>query len=163
MMSAPKYPVMRPYSEADAADTLAIFIDAVTVTAAAHYSVEQVLAWARPEKRDLAEWHVSMAGRESFVALVAGRVAGFSDLGERGHIDMLFVHPGFQRRGVGRALLGEAERRARHAHETKLTADVSVSARPLFEACGFAVARELHPVRHGVRFLNYRMCKTLKA
>ena len=40
--------VIRPYGEADAAATLAIFLAAITETAAADYSPEQIQAWARP-------------------------------------------------------------------------------------------------------------------
>jgi len=44
------------------------------------------------------------------VALVEDRIVGFS-LVRNGHIDMLFVDPGVQARGVGRALLAGAEAR----------------------------------------------------
>jgi putative acetyltransferase len=42
------------------------------------------------------------------VALAGGRIVGFS-LVRDGHIDMLFVDPGAQARGVGKALLAGAE------------------------------------------------------
>ncbi|WP_258065505.1 hypothetical protein [Rathayibacter tritici] len=42
---------IRPYLECDAADTLAVFLAAVTETAAADYSPEQITAWAG--RRDL--------------------------------------------------------------------------------------------------------------
>ncbi|MBL8691647.1 MAG: GNAT family N-acetyltransferase [Rhodospirillaceae bacterium] len=42
------------------------------------------------------------------VAERAGRVVGFSMVRDR-HIDMLFVDPGAQARGIGKALLADAE------------------------------------------------------
>lgn len=161
MTSVPEEPSVRPYTETDAAPTLAIFIDAITITAATDYSPEQVQAWARPEDRDAVSWHLSMSGRSSFVATVDDEVAGFSDIDDHGFIDMMFVAPRHQRRGVARALLVEAERRARERGATSLTADVSITARPFFERAGFSVEREQHPVRQGVRLVNFRMSRSL--
>jgi hypothetical protein len=42
-------------------------------------------------------------------AEVEARIAGFSDLAPDGHVDMLYVDPDFQRRGVARALLEHIE------------------------------------------------------
>lgn len=161
MTNVPKSPSVRPYMETDAAATLAIFIDAITITAAVDYSPEQVQAWARPEDRDAVSWHLSMSDRSSFVATVDNEVAGFSDVDEHGYIHMLFVAPRHQRTGVARALLTEAERRARAHGGGILTADVSITARPFFERSGFVVEREQYPVRQGVRLVNYRMSRTL--
>jgi hypothetical protein len=64
--SAPPHAVViRPYVPADAAATLAIFLAAVTETAAADYSPEQIQAWARPQERELSTWHRSMNARNS--------------------------------------------------------------------------------------------------
>ena len=97
--------VSRPYGHADAADTLVIFLAAVTETASADYSPEQIQAWARPEARDLPTWHASMQERNSYVATVDGAPAGFSDVNSAGYIDMLFVAPRYQRQGVARQLI----------------------------------------------------------
>jgi len=153
--------VIRPYGHEDAADTLAIFLAAVMETAAADYSPEQILAWARPECRDLATWHSVMLERNSFVATVAGAAAGFSDVDSDGHIDMMFVAPRFLRQGVARQLLAHVEASARAQQATELTADVSITARQFFERHGFAVEAEQHPVIAGVQLTNYRMRKSL--
>src|SRR5699024_6596315 len=42
---------IRPYRSADAAGTLAVFLAAITQTASADYSREQIAAWARPGSR----------------------------------------------------------------------------------------------------------------
>ena len=149
--------VIRPYGQADAADTLAVFLAAVTVTAAADYSPEQVQAWARPEARDLSTWHASMQRRNSYVAIVDGGLAGFSDLGPEGYIDMLFVAPRHQRRGVARQLIGYVEALAHLAQLEELTANVSITARPFFEDYGFTAETEQQPVMAGVKLTNYRM------
>ncbi|WP_104190499.1 GNAT family N-acetyltransferase [Cryobacterium sp. Y82] len=153
--------VIRPYGQADAADTLAIFLAAVTETAAADYSPEQIQAWARPEERDLPTWHASMQERNSYVATVDGAPAGFSDVNPAGYIDMLFVAPRYQRQGLARQLIGRVEVHARQAQLTELIADVSITARPFFERHGFTVEVEQHPVMGGVSLTNYKMKKKL--
>lgn len=152
---------IRAYRSADAEPTLRIFGDAITVTAAADYTPEQVAAWARPERRGITEWDRSMLNRDSVVALVAGHIAGFSDVDDKGHIHMLFTAPGFARHGVARALMTFLEDRARRRPANQLTADVSITARVFFEAMGFRVVAEQRPVIDGVPLINYRMTKDL--
>ena len=152
---------IRPYRHADAADTLAIFLTAVTETAAADYSPEQIHAWARPEARELSTWNATMQERNSYVATTNGSPVGFSDVSPTGYIDMLFVAPRYQRRGVARRLIGHAEAHARRAQLAELTADVSITSRPFFERCGFTVEAEQHPVKTGVQLTNYKMKKDL--
>jgi quinol monooxygenase YgiN/GNAT superfamily N-acetyltransferase len=153
--------VIRPYTSADAADTLAIFLAAVTETAAADYSPEQIQAWARPEARELSAWHAAMRKRNSYVATVDGEPAGFSDVNSEGYIDMMFVAPGRLRQGVARQLIAHVEAHARREQLTGLTADVSITARPFFESYGFTVEAEQHPVKAGVQLMNYKMRKSL--
>ena len=76
-------------------------------------------------------------------------------------IDMLFVAPQFQRRGVARQPIRHVETHARSVQVTELTADVSITARPFFERHGFTAETEQHPVRGGVPLTNYRMKKKL--
>ena len=154
--------VIRSYGQADAADTLAVFLAAVTETAAADYTPEQVRAWARPETRDLTTWHASMQGRNSYVAIVDGALAGFSDVSPEGYIDMLFVAPRHQRRGVARQLVAYGEAHARRAQLAGLTANVSITARPFFERYGFTAEAEQQPVMAGVQLTNYRMKMNLR-
>ncbi|MDY7529240.1 MULTISPECIES: GNAT family N-acetyltransferase [unclassified Cryobacterium] len=153
--------VIRPYGHADAADTLAIFLAAVTETAAADYSPEQIQAWARPEARELSTWHTAMQARNSYVATVHGVPAGFSDVDSEGYIDMMFVAPRYLGRGVARQLIGHAEARASQEHLTELTADVSITARPVFERSGFTVEAEQHSMTAGVQLTNFKMKKKL--
>ncbi|WP_243400222.1 GNAT family N-acetyltransferase [Arthrobacter glacialis] len=152
---------IRSYRLADAADTMAIFLAAVTETAAADYSPEQIQAWARPEARELSTWHAAMNARNSYVATVDGEPAGFSDVDSQGYIDMMFVSPRFLRLGVARHLLAHVEAHARAERLAELTADVSITARPFFERYGFIVEAKQHPVMVGVKLTNYAMKKNL--
>lgn len=152
---------IRPYRLSDAADTLVIFLAAVTETAAADYTPEQIQAWARPETRELSTWHAAMHQRNCYVATVDGEPAGFSDVNTQGYIDMMFVAPRYLRIGVARQLLGHVEAQAREESLAELTANVSITARPFFERHGFTVQAEQHPVMAGVQLTNHAMKKSL--
>src|SRR5699024_2225824 len=54
---------IRPYRSADAAGTLAVFLAAITRTASADCSREQIAAWARPGSRTVPEWDREMQAR----------------------------------------------------------------------------------------------------
>ncbi|MGW8484676.1 GNAT family N-acetyltransferase [Microbacterium sp. NPDC055903] len=152
---------IRPYRREDAEATLAVFFDAIMVTAAEHYTAAQREAWARPGRRDLVSWDAAMQGRAAIVAVVEDEVAGFSDVSGTGYIDMMFVSPAHARRGVALALLTAIEETAHRSGVSRLTSDVSLTARGFFERFGFAVEKEQHPVIDGVQMTNFRMVKAL--
>ncbi|NYF17870.1 putative acetyltransferase [Microbacterium sp. AK009] len=153
---------VRPYRSDDAAATLAVFLDAVTVTAAADYSPEQIAAWARPEERSVADWDAGRRGSNTFVALVDDEVAGFADVDSSGYVDMMFVASRHAGRGVATKLLVALEEEARALGATSLSANVSITARPFFARRGFIVRAEQRPVRAGVELVNFRMVKPLE-
>lgn len=152
---------VRAYDPADAPGTLALFLAAVTETASADYTVEQIDAWADREGRDLGRWDAAMRARGAFVAEIGAELAGFSDVGPDGYVDMMFVAPRFLRRGVARTLLVHGEALARGRGALELSADVSITARPFFESQGFVVEAQQSPVRRGVALTNFRMTKPL--
>lgn len=153
--------VIRPYRSSDASATLQVFLDAVTRTASADYSPEQIEAWARREDRDPGDWDRARSARATVVAVVGGEVAGFSDVDAEGWIDMLFVSPEHGRRGVAAALLAHVESLAREERAVALGTDASLTAQPFFERHGFVVVERRHPVRRGVVLVNHRMRKPL--
>ncbi|NMM24857.1 MAG: GNAT family N-acetyltransferase [Phycicoccus sp.] len=82
--------------------------------------------------------------------------------GPDGYVDMMFVSPRHQRRGVARQLLAHVEAHARSEGIPALSADVSITARPFFERHGFTVEAEQHPVKAGVELTNDKMRRELR-
>ncbi|WP_183693213.1 GNAT family N-acetyltransferase [Rhizobium leguminosarum] len=87
---------------------------------------------------------------EIFVAELAGEIAGWGAReGERNYVSDLWVHPDFQGRGVGRALLLHlcelmaAERLATVPVDTHARNERAIR---LYERCGFSI------IWHGVEF-----------
>lgn len=161
MTPTPDHVTVRQHLATDAPATLTVFLDAVTVTASADYSPEQVAAWSAPQERNLEDWHSARTDLGTVVALVDGEVAGFSDVSAEGYIHMMFVSPRYGRRGVASALLAEVEARARALTAPALSTNASITARPFFEQHGFMVTTEQRPLTRGVSMTNYRMVKHL--
>ncbi len=55
----------------------------------------------------------------------------------------------------------EAERRAREAGARELTANVNITARPVFERCGFVATHTQQVARGDVTLANFRMGKVV--
>ena len=102
-----------------------------------------------------------MQARGSFVAVLTGEMVGFSDVSRAGYIGAMFVSPSMVG-AVSAATVTTAER-ARKWGARRLSADVSITARPFFERHGFVEIAERHPLIAGVRLTNFYMTKPLIA
>jgi putative acetyltransferase len=132
---------LRAYAAGDAEVTLVIFLRAVRETARAHYSPEQVAAWAA-DSGDLDSWAAARAAAHTQLAIIHGHVAGFTDLDDYGYIDMLFVDPDFGRQGIASGLLASMVALARQRGLPALTTFASLTSRPVFERQGFVIMDE---------------------
>lgn len=152
--------ILRAYDESDAEATLRVFLRAVRVTASKDYSPEQIAAWGSDDI-SLDVWAVKRLQTDTVVAVEGDEVLGFSDVDDRGYVDMMFVDPAVTRRGVASALLDHVTRMAREHGAVELTTYASLTARPFFEKHGFVVVEERHPVLRGVSLTNFSMRKPL--
>jgi putative acetyltransferase len=124
------------------------------------YSVAQVAAWA-PDDTDMDRFVARYGAKPTFVAEIGGAIAGFIDVEPDGHIDRLFVHPDFQRRGVANTLIEYVVDYARSNHQTRLFVEASITARSSFERQGFQVVSDQIVEFNGERFRNYRLERLL--
>lgn len=131
---------LRPYLPADAERCAAIFRASVEELASEDYSADQCAAWAARADNSAA-FAKRLAAALTLMALVDGEPAGFASLEGADTIDMLYVDPGFARRGVGAALIDALVRLAAARGAKTLASEVSDTARPLFERQGFQAQR----------------------
>jgi putative acetyltransferase len=148
--------VIRTYEAVDAANLMRLFQASVRHIASRDYTAAQLRAWA-PDIMDEGKFGPRRESKATWVAEVDGRIAGFSDLEPDGHIDSLYVHPDFQRRGVARALLRHVEETARAMDLRRLYTEASITARPAFEAVGFRVIVPQAITMRGEAMTIYRM------
>ncbi|SPJ33784.1 GNAT family N-acetyltransferase [Kushneria phyllosphaerae] len=152
---------IRDYRTGDADTTLTIFQRAVREVAARDYTPAEIEAWAGHIDRNV--WANSLERQFTWIATRGNTPAGFASLTDYGHLDMLFVSPDHQRRGVASALLMTAEQAVRQRGMNRMTTEASLTALPFFKARGFEVVRAQEMKRCGEVLRNFRMEKYLKA
>jgi len=89
------------------------------------------------------------------------KMVGFASLNHGKYVDVMYVHKDFQRQGIAQKLYTTLEDEARRLERTFVTADVSKTAKPFFEANGFKVIAEQIQIRTEVEIPNYNMKKDL--
>lgn len=151
---------IRPYRTDDGPALLALFRASVHVLGLRHYTPAQVAAWA-PDDLDEARFLARRAAHQTFVAESDGQITGFADLEPDGHIDMFYLQPDFQGRGLATTLYCKIEQTARQQALRRLTVDASLGARPVFEHWGFTTLAEQQVERSGQVLVNFRMEKEI--
>lgn len=139
-----------------------IFHESVRQTARGDYTEEQVRAWS-PEALPASHWRKRTAELEVRVAVIGKKIVGFIGFSRSGYVDLLFVKPGFTRRGIARRLLTAAEEILRRAGVKSSWTEASMTARPFFRKMGYALVREQTVLCNGVELCNARMEKDLTA
>lgn len=77
------------------------------------------------------------------------------DIDKTGYLDRLFVHLGYQRKGIATAICNRLE----SAVQENIVTHASITARPFFEKRGYKVAREQQVERQGIFLTNFVMIK----
>jgi putative acetyltransferase len=153
-------PVIRRYESGDVHSQIEIYQRAIHVLAAPFYNKAQLDARA-PAVMDPAKWHARVSPQKTFIAECDGRAGAFIAWDWTGHIDFMFTHPMFTRRGLARASYGAAEEMIRQHGAPRLFAEVSLAATPFFESCGFVAEREQEVDCRRQRLRQFIMSKTL--
>ena len=151
---------VRPYRHEDAGQIAVLFRDTVRTVNLADYTQAQVEAWA-PAEAYPDRWDAKLGGRATFVAAARDEVVGFADVEPDGHLDHLFVHHRYQRRGIATALHAAVEAAARQAGAGRLFTEASITARPFFLRTGYVELRCQTVTVRGVDLTNFVMEKPL--
>ena len=86
-------------------------------------------------------------------------IVGFAEFEPSGYIDCFYVHHEYQGKGVGSALMVSIFGKAEQDDIKRIFAEVSITARPFFEAKGFKVVKEQTVTLRGVQLTNFVMEK----
>ncbi len=159
-ISAPSM-IVRPYRPEEIASLARLFTETVRSIVTTDYSEEQLAAWA-PDPPDIADWRRRLSGLTTFVSESDCEIAGFVTLESNGHLDYLYVHRRFQRKGIASALCLRVEQEALSLGIWRLFTEASITARPFFERAGYRVIAPQTVERAGIPLTNYRMEKFLE-
>jgi putative acetyltransferase len=153
-------PSLRPYLDSDLPSLSEIRFAAIEELTGEDYDETQRQAWASLADDDQAFAETLEKGL-TLVAQIGGEPVGFITLHDDGVIDQLYVHPAVARTGVATALCEAIERQAAAHGIAILVADVSDTAKTLFEARGYRVDRRQTIEIDGQWLGNTRMKKVL--
>ncbi|APE42168.1 hypothetical protein BOO69_01150 [Sulfitobacter alexandrii] len=122
------------------------------------YTEAQRAAWL-PAPNTGPDWTARLAAQRVWVAVANGVPAGFITLAGEDYIDLAFVAPRSQGKGVFRALYAPLEAAARG--QPRLRTHASLMAQPAFLALGFHVIRHESVCRAGEVLRRAEMEKLL--
>ncbi|MPY24662.1 GNAT family N-acetyltransferase [Shewanella sp. YLB-07] len=149
---------IRDYQEEDCHELWELFYNTIHFVNIKDYSKSQVEAWASKEiKRS--DWCSVLTKNNPFLAIVDGKVAGYSDLQSDGLIDHFYCNHEYQGKGVGSALMQYIFDESTSRGLSKLYAHVSMTAKPFFESFGFQIVAEQKVNVRGEKLTNYLMEK----
>src|ERR1700759_3122037 len=157
--SFPK-PALRPFLAADAPVLAAIFVAAIEELTGEDYGEAQREAWAGVAD-DEQQFGRRLAGELTLVATLRNSPVGFASLKGADHIDMLYVHPGAVRQGVGATLCEALEKLAGARGTKSLTVDASDNAQGFFARRGYVAKQRNSVTVNGEWLANTTMQKTL--
>lgn len=153
--------LIKAYEEKDAPFLAAIFFNTIHHINSKDYSPEQINAWAPKSSLEKEGWIKKWKTLPPIVATLDHKIVGFAELEDNGHIDCFYCHYEYQGHGVGSALMKSIEDKARKNRINKLFAEVSITARPFFEAKGFVVVKEQSVNIRGAMLTNFVMEKSI--
>ena len=110
----------------------------------------------------MGQWTARLAQKNPFVAVADGEIVGMAEIEPDGFIDYFYIHPSWQRKGIGTALLATLEAEAGALRVRQIYADVSVTAEAFFLSQGFFVIEAKSNLILGHPAPNFRMQKKLK-
>lgn len=142
---------IRDAKEADVEEIMQVHLDCIQKICCHHYSQHQVENWMR--RQSLQRYTSFIKQSNDFVVVLAkDSVVGFGHMGKVGkevagkfssQVDFevygFYVSPSVLRKGVGKQLYGELERRALEQGGHGIGVVSTLNAIPFYEACGFEV------------------------
>lgn len=154
--------IIRRYLHGEEAAIWQVYFRATHESNARDYHRDLLNRWA-PQDLDPVEWAHRLQSKNPFVALSESQIVGMAELDDTGFIDYFYVHPDYQRQGVGSALLSTLETEARDKNLVALAANVSLTAKAFFEFRGFTVVEARTQTIIGHPAPNFGMRKLLRA
>ena len=153
---------VREATSGDASAVLALHREAILARGPGAYDGDQVAAWA--ERDDPSRYPIGDPNHEFVVCEVDDEVIAFGDLdAESGEIVGVYVHPEYDRRGVGTAVLERLETAAADRGHGRVELTASKNAVGFYERRGYERLEEVrHTTTDGVELDCVRMGKRLQ-
>lgn len=137
-----------------------LFVDTVSTICQSDYNQQQIQVWTASIKNK-ERWLGIVIQQFLLVAEHNGEIVGFASLDKGNYVDMLYIHKAMQRQRIAHKLYMAIETEAKNQGQTRLIAEVSITAKPFFEKVGFSVIKEQRVERAGIALSNFKMEKQI--
>ena len=152
--------IVRKFKLGDEYKLWKLFYNTVHHINSQDYESGQIEAWA-PSNLDANFIAQKYQEINPFVVHLGSKIIAYADIQADGYIDHFYCHHKYQGIGVGRLLFTALEKNAKQNRIEKMYSNVSITARPFFEAMGFAVEKEQRLTMGDQQLKNYRMVRTI--
>jgi len=154
--------LVRPAIDADAETAVDVLRRTITeVCIADHQNDTPTLErWLRNKTPERFRRWLSTPNNFVAVAVVQETICGVGAIRRSGDLDLCYVHPAWQRHGIGRALLLAMESQAHEWRVRTLRLISTETARAFYERHGYVFLPEESAPGYGVLY-DYRYTKTL--
>ena len=149
---------VRKFRKGEEKELWKLFYNTVHSVNIQDYNENQTAAWA-PDDLDINIAIQKFREIDPFVVTKEGKIIGYADIQSDGYIDHFYCHHEFQGQGVGSRLFAALEKEARENGILEMYSNVSITARPFFEAMGFLVEKEQILQMGNQKLKNYRMVR----
>ena len=152
---------IREYCDSDIKNISTLFFETVHAVNSKDYNEKQIKAWAPqvyPDDYWRERWDENC---RVIVAEKDDQIVGFAEFRSSGEVDCFYVHHQHQGIGVGTLMWSWIAKEAIRYNLDKLFADVSLTARPFFEAKGLKVVRAQTKQYGGEEFKQFYMEKKI--
>lgn len=148
---------LRPAKISDLDELQELFVNTIESVCNQDYDPIQRKAWTSSvENKE--RWTSIISNQLVIVAEIQDKIVGFITLKDGIHVDLLYVHKDFQRKGIAQSLYSKIESKA---ESNILTSDVSITAIPFFEKNGFKIVERQAVKRKDTSLVNFKMNKLL--
>ena len=148
-------------SEKDITEIMNLFRSTILNVNTKDYTIEEAEDWASCGD-NIERWKELLSSNRFIGAFdKQGSLVGFSSMNEEGYLHSMFVHKDRQGKGVATLLLSEVENMAKEFGVKEITSEVSITARPFFEKCGYVVIKYQKHRAKELELTNFVMNKNL--
>lgn len=147
--------ILRCANTADYSELADVMFDAVRNGRSA-YTDAQRRAWV-PERRYGSAWSARLDEQIIVVGENEGGVVGFMTLANTGYIDLAYIRPHAQGKGLFRKLFTAIDTQSRLRGDSRLWVHASIMAQPAFTAMGFTIVERQTVTIGAEQFARFKM------
>jgi len=151
---------IRKFQKGDEKELWKLFYNTIHNVNIRDYNNDQINAWA-PQSLDINIAKDKFREISPFIVTKNGIIVGYADIQDDGYIDHFYCHYKYQRHGIGSKLFAAILKEAIKKGISLMYSNVSITARPFFEAKGFIVEKEQILQLKGQKLKNYRMVRRI--